>query len=160
MQVYPFRAFSGDIARQFQRTLLRDWVDPRYQEANVAGPPQFSRVNLNGAQATFVARFVENVAGTMKEHMRVVIVAGGAASVVDLSANSATSWRAASPIMLASLNSMAVVQGAAVATAQRESAPGGTTDASFAGVYMGMKQRFISGIYGMPGTSRYVTAMY
>src|SRR4051812_25822835 len=62
MQVYAFRPFSGDIAQQFQRTLLRDWVDPRYQEGNVAAPPQFSRVTLAGAQATLVGRFLENVA--------------------------------------------------------------------------------------------------
>jgi hypothetical protein len=161
MQVYPFRPAGGDISQQFQRTLLREWIDPRYQETNVAPtpPPSFSRVNLIGAQATLVVRFLENVAGTMKEHLRVVIVANGAAALIDLSANSATSWQAAAPAMLASLNSASVVQGSA-ASSQSSIALPGAADPSFAGIYMGIKQRYKGALYGLPGTGGYFPAQH
>jgi len=159
MQVYPFRPLSGDISQQFQRTLLREWIDPRYQESNVAASPSFSRVDLMGAQTTLVARFIENVAGTMKEHMRVAIVANGAAAVVDLSANSATSWQSAAPAMLASLNSATVVQSSAAANERDISLPG-SSDASFGGLYMALKQRYMAALFGLPGTGGYVTAQH
>jgi len=159
MQVYPFRPFGGDISQQFQRTLLREWIDPRYQESNIGAPPSFSRVSLQGAQMVLVARFLENVVGTMKEHMRVAIVANGAVAVVDLSANSASSWQAAAPPMLAALNSATVVQNSA-ATRERDIAPSGPQDTSFAGLYSGIKQRYMAGILGIPGTGGYTPAQH
>lgn len=69
------------------------------------------------------AHALENVAGTLHEHMRAVIVANGMAAVVDLSANTAMSWRAASPTMLASLNSMNVVQGSAATASALQGSP-------------------------------------
>jgi hypothetical protein len=38
VQVYPFRPFDGNIEQTFHKTLLHEWIDPRYQETNVAGP--------------------------------------------------------------------------------------------------------------------------
>src|SRR5690348_15472240 len=49
VHVYPFRAFSGDIAQAFQKTLLRDWISPMDQEENVAGAPRFQRTTIPGA---------------------------------------------------------------------------------------------------------------
>jgi len=41
LQVYPFRPFNGDIEQAFRRSLLREWIDPRFQETNLAAPPEF-----------------------------------------------------------------------------------------------------------------------
>jgi hypothetical protein len=143
MQVYEFRPFSGNLTQQFQRTLMREWVDPQFRESNVANRPQFSQINIAGARGALVVRFLENVAGTMKEHMRVVIVSNPTAAVVDMSANSAASWTAAAPAMLASLNSMQLVDGAVVA-AQAAAPPASPGDASLGGIYMTMTSRFLA----------------
>jgi len=37
LQVYPFRPFSGDIEQAFRRSLLREWIDPRFQEHSGQG---------------------------------------------------------------------------------------------------------------------------
>lgn len=69
LQVYPFRPFNGNIEQMFQKTLLRERIDPRYQEINVAGPPDFRVASAPGAEAVLTARFSENIAGILKEHM-------------------------------------------------------------------------------------------
>jgi hypothetical protein len=153
MQVYAFRTFSGDIAQQFQRTFLREWIDPQFRELNVASPPQYSQTTIAGARTALIVRFLENVAGTMKQHMRIVIVSSTTAAVVDLSANSAASWSTAAPAMLASLNSMKLVDGAAIA-ARAEAAPPSPGDGSFAGIYMAMTSRYLA-LYGTSVSAPY-----
>ncbi len=74
LQVYPFRRFTGNIVGLLRRTLLRDWIDPQFQESNLAIGPQFGRDTIPGAEAVLTARFVENVGGQPREHMRIVIV--------------------------------------------------------------------------------------
>ena len=86
VQVYPFRAFSGDITQAFQRTLLREWISPMYQEENVAGAPSIQRTVLPGADLALAASFNENRVGLARPHMRMLIVAGNDAAIVDASA--------------------------------------------------------------------------
>jgi hypothetical protein len=143
MQVYEFRPFTGDIAQQFTRTFMREWIDPQFRESNVASPPQFTQTKVAGARIAMVVRFLENVAGTMKQHMRVVIVSNTTAAIVDISANSAASWTAAAPAMLASLNSMQLADGTVVA-AQAAAPPPSPGDASLGGIYMTMTSRFLA----------------
>lgn len=90
VQVYPFRPFSGSIEQMFQKTLLREWIDPRYQETNVAGQPEFWLASVKGAQIVLTAKFAENIVGIAKPRMRMVIVANGAAAVVDAFASNPT----------------------------------------------------------------------
>jgi hypothetical protein len=47
---------------------MHDWIDPRYREANVAGRPDFGSQMVPGAQAAFMARFVENIVGLPKRY--------------------------------------------------------------------------------------------
>src|SRR5437660_4137267 len=63
IQIYPFQPFSGDLQQQFQQTLMRDWIDPRHRETNVAALPTFSVETMPGAQVVYSARFVETIAG-------------------------------------------------------------------------------------------------
>jgi hypothetical protein len=77
IQVYPFAPFNGNVPDTFQRTLFRDRIDPRHREENVAGPPQFGRGQIPGAQAVFQANFTENIVGLLRPPMPMVIVAGG-----------------------------------------------------------------------------------
>ena len=157
MQVYPFRPFTGDIQRAWGQTLMRDWIDPRYREANVAGPPDFSSQMVPGAQAAFMARFVENIVGLPKPHVRVLVVAGNAAAIVDMSSNSPATWQRAAPAMTTALTSMRVVAGAAAPQVSAESTP---ANRALAGVYMGIKQKFQVNLWGGVGSGTFTPAQH
>jgi hypothetical protein len=105
-QVYPFRPINGNIQQMFGMTLLREWIDSRFQEQQVAGRPVFGTANIPGAQVAFTARFVESIAGAPRQRLRMVIVVGNAAAIVDAFAIGETAWQRAGPalnLMAASL---------------------------------------------------------
>ena len=54
LQVYPFRPFTGDVQLAFSRTLLRELVDTRSQEMNVAPGRSSTRSRCRG-RASFSA---------------------------------------------------------------------------------------------------------
>jgi hypothetical protein len=100
LQVYPFRTFNGSIEEMFRRTLLRGWIEPRFQEGMLAAPAEISAVKVAGAEAAFTARFVENIGtGLPRQHMRMVIVSGNAAAIVDASAISMEAWQQVLPAL-------------------------------------------------------------
>jgi len=133
LQIYPFRPFSGNIEQMFQQTLLREWIDPRYQETNVAGQPDFRLASVPGAQIVLTARFAENIVGIAKPRMRMVIVAGGAAAIVDASANNAMTWQRALPALNALAASLRVDTGAVAPAIEEGPGPAGR---AVAGLYM------------------------
>jgi len=149
IQIYPFRPITGNLQVDWQRTLLRDWIDPRYRESNVAGPPAFSNSSMPGAQAVLVARFIEIIAGLPREHMRTVIVAGGSAAIVDISGAGGPSWRRIIPVVGALFSSLSI--GAATAAAPPPLTPG-PNGRTHAGLFMGIKQRFMANPFGGSGT--------
>ena len=55
LQVYPFRSFAGDVQLAFSRTLLRELIDARYQEVNVAPGAKLDAITVPG-HASFFAR--------------------------------------------------------------------------------------------------------
>src|SRR5437763_762952 len=97
LQVYPFRPVSGNIEQTFQRTLLREWIDPRFQETNVAGQPEFRRGMVTGADLIVTARFAENIVGIPRQRLRMLIVSGSFAALIDSSANNMATWQRALP---------------------------------------------------------------
>ncbi len=99
LQIYPFRPAGGNVEEMFRNTMLREWIDPRYQEAIVASQPDFRIVSVAGAQVVHTARFVENVAGIARQRMRWVIIAGGAAAIIDASASDLMTWQRALPAL-------------------------------------------------------------
>jgi hypothetical protein len=157
VQIYPFRPFSGNLQQAWTQTLLRDWIDPRYRETNVASRPDLSSDPMPGAQAVLQARFVENVSGTLKPHVRLVIVAGGAAAIVDMSANSAASWQRVAPAMAALMSSMRIASG--VPTPQVPAQASQATRA-YAGVYMGNKQQFRPNLWGGVGSGTFTPSLH
>jgi hypothetical protein len=111
VQVYPFRSFNGSVEETFRRNLLRGWIEPRFQEGSLAAPPEIREVKVAGAEAAFTARFVENIGtGLPRQHMRMVIVSGNSAAVVDASAISMEAWQRVLP----ALNAMAATLNVAV----------------------------------------------
>ena len=151
VQVYPFRPFSGDIQQAFQMTLLRDWIDPMHREEGLGGPPTFRTITVPGAQLGLTASFVDSLA---KPHMRMVLVVGQRAAIVDASAGAEQSWQRAIP----ALNAMA-------ATLRVEAARGPaplTTAAgrSVAGLYMGMKPKYMATMVNVIGSGYYTNALH
>ena len=152
VQVYPFRAFSGDIAQAFQRTLLRDWISPMSQEENVAGAPSFGRTQFPGADLVLTASFNENRVGLARPHMRMLIVAGDEAAIVDASAGTAQSWQQAVP----HLNQMA-----ATMRVEAERAPpplAAQAGHAVAGLYMGIKPKYMATMVNVIGSGYWQNA--
>jgi len=154
LQVYPFRPFNGNIEQLFQATLLREWVDPRYQETNVAGQPAYGRVAIRGAQTALTAQFVES---TGRQHMRMVVVAGNMAAIVDASANGPATWQRA----IAPLNQFSASLRVEAETPLPSVAEGpGPAGAKVAGLYMGSKPKYVVDLNRPVGYGKHVAAFH
>ncbi len=155
LQVYDFRPAPGDIAARFRQTLLRDWIDPQYQEERVAAVPTFGNVSITGADAAYVAQFAEAAPfGGPKPRLRLVIVVRGLAAVIDAQAASPQAWQVALP----SFNAL-------IATARVEmggNAPNPVSPAAraLAGLYVGTKPKFVSVIGAGAGSGGFVNALH
>lgn len=154
VQFYPFRPFSGNIQQLFQTTLLRDWVSPLHQEENVGGPPTFQTLAVPGAQLVLTATFFENIAGLPKPHMRIVIVAGNQAAIVDASAGAMQSWQQAVPYLNAMAASFRVEAGHAPPPLSE------ATGRGIAGLYMGFKAKYMATMYNVIGSGYYTQALH
>ena len=154
VQVYPFQEFKGDIVRTFQSTLLRDWISPMMQEENVATKPSFQRLSMPGADLVIGATFNENRVGLARPHMRMLIVAGNEAAIVDATAGTLQGWQMAVP----ALNQMAAsmrVEGQAPLTPLSADAANGV-----AGLYMGTKQKYMATMVNVIGSGYYTPALH
>jgi len=154
VQIYQFRPYTGNIEQQFQRTLLREWIGPMHQEENVAGKPTFQRVAVPGADLAISATFNETRVGLARPHNRMLIVKGNEAAIVDASAGTAQGWQAAVP----RLNQMA-------ATLKVEGAPAAAplsieAGNAVAGLYQGMKAKYVATMQNVTGYSSYQTALH
>lgn len=155
LQVYPFRPFNGNIEQLFQQTLLRDWIDARYKEGNVAGHPEFGRVAIRGAQAAFTARFVDG--SNQSQHMRMVIVVGNSAAIVDASANSPATWQRVIVPLNAFSATLRVEASQAITPVTDGPGPAGV---KIAGLYMGSKPKYVVDLNRPVGYGRYVAAFH
>jgi len=134
-QIYPFRPFNGDIGKMFQTTLLREWIDPRFRETNVAGRPEFKTGSLPGAQYVISARFFENNYGMAKPRLRWLIVAGSAAALLDINASDAMTWQRALPLLDRWFASLRVESGPPAPTMTQNPGPAAR---AVAGLYMAL----------------------
>lgn len=155
--VYPFRPFSGNIVGTFQQTLLRDWIDVRYREEALTGPPQFDRNNLSGADAVYVARFQEQIVGPASLRMRVLIVAGNMAAMVDVKTPNAFCWQKGGPALQALLASLRVDRKPAPPAVANGPGPEG---AALAGLYAGTKLKYVVNLNRMAGFGDTVAALH
>jgi hypothetical protein len=154
VQVYEFRPFTGDIAQAFQRTLLREWISPMYLEENVAGPPNFQRTVLPGADLVLTASFSENRVGLPRPHLRMLIVAGNEAAIVDASAGTVQSWQQAVPALNQMAGSMRIEQARAPAPLTAAAGRG------IAGLYMGIKPKYMATMVNVIGSGYYQNALH
>ncbi len=152
--VYPFRPDPASLLQAYRQTMLRSWIDPQYQETNIAGPPGIATGTMPGADTTIVWSFAENIAGQERPHLRVAILSRGAVAVLDLSANSQYSWQQAWPAMEVTLRSMRVVMPSAVLAVPNAS----PATRALAGVYMGMKGHYVVDLNRPVGSGNWQTA--
>ena len=154
VQVYQFRPFQGNIQQAFQATLLRDWIAAMHQEENVAGRPTFQNVNIPGADLAIAASFAESRVGLARPHLRMLIIAGKDAAIVDASAGTQQSWQQVVP----ALNQMA-----STLRVQAVSAPaalGSAAGNAVAGLYMGMKPKYVATMQNVTGYASYQNALH
>jgi len=156
LQVYPFRAV-GDVRQAFSRTLLRELIDPRYQEANVAPGARLDASTMPGADVVLRARFQEIVAGQPRQRMRMVVVSGPAVAIVDASASSMMSWQRVLPLLNAFAATLRVVSGA---PAIAYDAPPPAAGRAVAGLYMGFKNKYVADLQRGPAYGRFVNAAH
>ena len=154
VQIYQFRPFSGNIRQQFETTRLRDWVDPMHREENVAGRVALQNIAVAGADYAVNATFTENRVGLSRPHSRILIVKGNEAALVDGSAGTLQGWQQALP----RLNQMAStfkVEGAPAAAPLSIEAGN-----AVAGLYQGMKPKYVATMQNVTGYSSYQTALH
>ena len=113
--VYDFRSAPADVVDRFRRTMLRDWIAPQYQEnPNWPGPPTFAVwPAMPGADAVHYAQFsdVQSFGGGAWLRLRVLIVAGSAAALLDVQAQSPQAWSVAYPSFQALISTIRVEAG-------------------------------------------------
>jgi len=156
LQVYPFRVFTGDVQQAFSRTLLRELIDPRYQESMVAPGVKLDAITIPGARAVLRARFNEIVAGQPHERMRMAVVEGGAVAIVDAQAVSLASWQR----VLQSLNAFASTLRVVAETPEADygTSPGAAGRA-LAGLYMGFARKYTTDLQRGPAYGYYTNAL-
>jgi hypothetical protein len=157
LQVYPFRAFNGDVRQAFARTLLRELVDTRYQEENVAAGAKLDMINLPGAQYVLRARFNEVIVGLPRERMRMAVIANGAVAIVDAQAISLTSWQHVLPQLNAFSTTLRVVAGTPEPDYR---APVGAAGRAIAGVYMGLARKYMTDLQRGPAYGYNINALH
>ena len=154
VQVYQFRPFTGNIQQAFQSTLLREWISVMNQEENVAGKPTFQKVNIPGADLAISASFAENRVGLARPHNRMLIIAGSEAAIVDASAGTVQSWQQAIP----ALNRMAGTL--RVETARPPTPLTAAGGHAVAGLYQGMKPKYVATMQNITGYASYQNALH
>jgi hypothetical protein len=160
MQIYPFRPFRGDFVQAIQRTLLREWIDPQFREENVAAQPVLERINIPGADAAIRVHFPENIVGTAREHIRYAILSRGAIAIVDMSGNSEYSVRRVWPALSVTLASLRVSTDNGPDLTSPLSPNEARAAAAVMGVFMGLKQRYVTEMAMVTGSGRYVLAAH
>ena len=154
IEFYPFRPFNGDIRSAFQTTVLRDWIDVQYQEQAYAAVPDFGSFSVPGADQVLTATFVENQGTIAKPHVRVLIIAGSQAAIVDYSSNTLQTLQMAMP----ALNAMAA--SLRVETARPPAPLSQAAGLAVAGLYMGQKQNYSTAMENVTGTITAVNALH
>jgi hypothetical protein len=153
VQVYQFRPFQGNIQQAFQATLLREWIALMHQEEN-AGRPTFQKVDIPGADIAITASFAETRVGLARPHLRLLIIAGSDAAIVDASGGTLQSWQQVVP----ALNQMA-----STLRVETVRAPAALTSAAgnaVAGLYMGMKPKYTATMQNVTGYASYQNALH
>ncbi len=138
-QVYPFRSFSGDVRQAFAATLLRDLVDPRYQEVSVAPGARVDSFMMAGADIVLRARFQEVVGGQFRERMRIAVVVNNAVAILDTTASSMAAWQRILPQLNAFWGTVQIVRATA---APPIVAPPTAAGREVAGIYLGFANKY------------------
>jgi hypothetical protein len=104
----------------------------------------------------FTAKFAENIAGIPRPRMRMVIVAGAAAAIVDASAGNPNSWQRALP----ALNAFAATLHIETEMARPAPQDPGPVGRAVAGLYMGTKPKYVVNLNGPVGSGTHVPALH
>jgi len=151
---YQFRKVNGDARAAFERTLLSDWIDPQFREQSYAAQPVFQQVLIKGADLALTATFEENPGFVSKPHMRTLIVSGSYAALVDYSSNSRQTYEMAFPALKAMADSLSVE------TTKAPPPLASAAGKAVAGLYQGMKQKYMATMVNVTGSGYWTTALH
>lgn len=157
VQIYRFRPINGDIQQMMGQDLLKRWIDPQYQETNVAAQPIWSRDSIPGAEAVYSIQFIENVAGIMRQHVRTILVSRGYAAMMDAQAATPESWMRSGPTLQAVYRTLRVESAAAPPSVANGPGPLGR---QIAGLYMGTKPKYVVNLNRPAGYGDQVVALH
>ena len=157
LQIYRFRPINGDLMQMMGQDLLKRWIDPQYQESNVAAQPIWSRDSIPGAEAVYSVQFIENVAGIMHQHVRTVLVSRGYAAIMDAQAATPESWMRSGPTLQAVYRTLRVESAAAPPSVANGPGPLGR---QIAGLYMGTKPKYVVNLNRPAGYGDHVVALH
>ena len=110
IHVYPFRPFHGDLAREFRRTLFRDWILAPYQEDKGLAERTLTPLNVRGAEEAIAASFNNSNGGAPRQQLRVAVRASGRVALVDISTNSPDAFERHRATFSRLLDSLQVVE--------------------------------------------------
>jgi hypothetical protein len=94
------------------------------------------------------------------ERLRILVVAGGAAAIVDASAVSAYAWQRAGPALRATLASLRVVAGTPEPVIADEPGASSSGDAQLVGLFVGIKQRYTVNLMGPVGSGSWMPSTH
>jgi hypothetical protein len=137
--------------------LLRERIDLRYRETSIPAPPQFKVNRLPGAETVVSARFQDSPLGLPSERLRVLIVAGGQAAIVDVVAHNAYCWQKIWPSVEAMLASVRVDKKEAPPPLSGGPGPAGT---ALAGLYRGYKAKYVVDLLKPVGYGSFAPALH
>lgn len=154
IQIYQFRPYTGDIRKAFETTMLREMIAPMHQEERLVAPPTFQQVAIPGAELAITATFADGFPQFPKPHQRLLLIAANQLAIVDTSAGTLQSWQHAVPALTALAQSLRVemASGPPPLTAQ--------AGRSIAGVYMGMKAKYVASTINITGHGTYQNALH
>jgi len=157
LQVYPFQSFPGDVRQAFRRTLLRELIDPRFQETSVAPGARLDSGSYPGADYVLRVRFEDIVVGPPgKERMRFVFVAGSSIAIIDAQAATMQGWQHVLPQFNAFMATVSIGAG----TPQPDyGAPAGAAGKALAGLYQGFAKKYMTNLQLGPAYGTYQTAL-
>jgi hypothetical protein len=157
LQMYPFRQFNGEIRQAFARTLLRELIDPRYQETSVAPGARLDSGSYPGADYVLRVRFQDVVVGPPgRERMRFVFVVGTSVAILDAQAATMQSWQHVLPQLNTFLPTVKIGAGT---PEPAYGAPAGAAGTRLAGLYQGFASKYMTNLQLGPGYGTYQNAL-
>jgi hypothetical protein len=148
IQIYDFRAYSGNFEQEFRNTLLRDLIARDNREEKLASTPVIQASTMPGAEKVLSARFLQDYWGTPRDRYRLAILASGAVAIVDINLHDADAAQRYQGGIIAMFNSLKIAPPQPVT-------PPGPNGYDIAGLWLASKMLFNPNLSGGVGSGSF-----